>query len=114
MYLIKVFEIAKFCTETNHSFTNGFVFMGKKAWNSLSEQDRAIFIEGGKEDTVLARKLAVERHRATLDLVQDKLGVTVVKIDTKPLQKAVSPIYEKYAKAIEGGPALIQQMIDTP
>lgn len=114
MYNSKLFEVAKFCTETNHSFTTASVIIGKKTWESLSEQDRAIFIAAGKEDTALVRKLAVQRDKDTLELVQREMGATVVPIDTKPLQQAVSPIYEDYGKKIEGGMTLIQQIIDTP
>jgi TRAP-type C4-dicarboxylate transport system substrate-binding protein len=114
LYDVKVFEIGKLCTLTNHSYTGGFLMMSEKAWKKLSEKDRAIVNAGISECQRFERKLAAEAQTKTLEMVKRKLGVTVFPIDTKPLQEAVSPMYKKFAKDMEGGMELIDQIIKTP
>lgn len=110
----KLFEIGEFLTLTNHIYSNLFVMINEKFWQSLSEKDKAIFIAGAKADQDFERKLASKLHTETLERIKREGRITVIEIDNKPLQKAVQPLYEEYSKKIgAGGMEIIEQVIKT-
>jgi TRAP-type transport system periplasmic protein len=106
----KLFEVINIVTLTNHVFTDGYILINEKLWQSLSEQDKAAMLEGAKADQDLERSLTVEQQAVTIESLK-KRGITVNAIDTKPLQEAVLPVYQEYAKSI-GGMDLINRIIE--
>jgi len=111
LYDVRLFEVAKFLTLTNHIYTNQFILINEKVWQSLSKQDRDAITAGMKANQELQRKLSVAAHTEILERVKRE-GVSVFPIDTKPLQEAVRPIYKERAKKI-GGMALIDKVVET-
>jgi len=103
--------VAKFLTLTNHIYTNQFFMINEKTWQSLSDQDKTVIAAAAKVDQELERNLAVKLHTDIIDRVKRE-GITVIPIDTKPLQNAVTPIYQEYGKKI-GGMELIEKVVNT-
>lgn len=106
---IKVFEVAKLLTQTNHVYTNGYIMINDRVWQRLSAEDRAILAEAALANQALQRRLTVEAQSSILEKLKAD-GVEVISIDTGPLQAAVAPIYEKFAKSLEGGAELIAKI----
>jgi tripartite ATP-independent transporter DctP family solute receptor len=109
----KLFEVGKFLTLTNHIYTNMFILISERVWQSLSEQERIAITAGAKEEQNMQRKFSVDFQTTILERIKREQGVTVIPIDTKPMQKAVRPMYQEFAKKI-GGMSLIEQVINTP
>jgi tripartite ATP-independent transporter DctP family solute receptor len=106
---IKLFEIAKVLSLTNHVYTGQYMLISEKAFQRLSENQRAALLEAGREATTWQRNQTVKDQTAMIEQLQ-KAGVKIVPVDTAPLQKAVAPVYQDYAKTI-GGMTLIDAVI---
>lgn len=106
---IKLFEIAKVMSLTNHVYTGQFMLISEKVFQKLSAKERAALIESGREATAWQRASAVKEQTEIIARLE-KSGVKIVKVDTAPLQKAVAPVYQDYAKTI-GGMALIDAVV---
>lgn len=104
---IKIFEIAKIMSLTNHMYTGQFMVISEKSFQRLSEKERAALLEAGREATQWQRALAVKQQTEMTEQLQKTMGVKVYKVDTAPMQKAVMPVYQDYAKTI-GGMQLIE------
>jgi len=85
------------------------MLVSEKVFQKLSEKERAALIESGREATAWQRA-ASAKDQTDIIARLEKSGVKIVKVDTAPLQKAVAPVYQDYAKTI-GGMALIDAVI---
>lgn len=103
---IKLFEIAKVMSLTNHMYTGQFMLISDRAWQRLNEKERAALLEAGREATAWQRSYTAKAQQEMIESVQ-KTGVKVQNVETGPLKKAVMPVYQEYAKTI-GGMQLIE------
>ena len=106
---IKIFEVGKLLTRTNHMYTGQFLLINEKLWQSLSSADQEALSQAGKAYTDWQRQFVVQSADAVLEGLK-KRGVQVFDIDTKPLQERVTPLYEEYGKTI-GGMSLVDQAL---
>lgn len=107
---IKIFEIAKSMSLTNHVYTGTLVLMSEKAFQRLTEKERQAILDAGRQMTKSQREQAVKDQNATIESLQKNAGVKVHPVDTAPLQKAVTPVYQDYGKTI-GGMTLIDSIL---
>lgn len=107
---IKIFEIAKSMSLTNHVYTGTLILMSEKAYQRLTEKERQAIVEGARQSTKWQREQAVKDQTATIENLQKNAGVKVYPVDTAPLQKAVTPVYQDYGKSI-GGMTLIDAIL---
>ena len=105
----KLFEIAKAMSLTNHVYTGQYMLISEKVFQRLSEKERAALLEAGREATAWQRAVTVKGQNEMIEHLQKTAGVTVYKVDTAPMQKAVAPVYQDYAKTI-GGMQLLDQV----
>ena len=87
-------------------YTGQFMVISDKAWQRLNEKERAAVMEAGREATAWQRAYTVKSQNEMIQAVQ-KSGVKVQQVETGPMQKAVMPVYQDYAKTI-GGMQLIE------
>lgn len=106
---IKIFEIAKAMSLTNHVYTGQYMLISEKAFQRLSEKERAALLAAGREATTWQRAGTVKGQNEMIEHLQKTAGVKVYKVDTAPMQKAVAPMYQDYAKTI-GGMQLVDQV----
>ncbi|MEJ2307579.1 MAG: hypothetical protein P8Y30_08605 [candidate division WOR-3 bacterium] len=78
---------------------------GKKAWEKLSEEDKAIMIKTFDVSVDYQRKLWAEVVRENFELL-DSVGVEVTIPDQTPFIEAVQPMYDEYAEDEVIGPLL--------
>ncbi|MCC6531214.1 MAG: TRAP transporter substrate-binding protein [Burkholderiales bacterium] len=107
---IKIWEIAKVMSLTNHVYTGQYMLISEKSFQRLTEKERTALLEAGREATVWQRGVSVKDQSTMIEHLQKNAGVKVVAVDTAPLQKAVAPVYQDYAKTI-GGMKLIDAVI---
>ncbi len=107
---IKIFEIAKVLSQTNHVYTGQYMLISEKAFQRLSEKERTALLEAGREATVWQRSVTVKEQTELTESLQKTAGVKVHPVDTAPMQKAVAPVYQDYAKTI-GGMRLIDAVV---
>jgi len=91
------YEVCKYYSLDKHTSPMDVVLMGKKAWDKLSEADKAIMTETFNVSVEYQKQLwaeVVKENFAHLDSV----GVEVIIPDQAPFIEAVAPLYKEYAK----------------
>ncbi len=106
---IKIFEVGKLLTRTNHMYTGQLLLINEKLWQSLSGADQKAVSQAGKAYTDWQRQFVVQSADSVLEGLKKK-GVKVFQIDTRPLQEKVTPLYEEFGKTI-GGMSLVNQAL---
>jgi tripartite ATP-independent transporter DctP family solute receptor len=91
------FEVAKHYSRTEHSMTPEVLIMSKRAWDRLSDADKAIFRAAAKESVGKMRELWEAREKSSEAAVRAK-GAMITDVDKKPFIDAMKPIYDKYVK----------------
>jgi len=91
------FEVAKHYSKTEHSMTPEVLAMSKRAWDKLSDADKAIFRSAAKDSVAKMRELWEAREKASEAAVKAK-GAMITEVDKKPFIDAMKPVYEKYVK----------------
>ncbi|KLU60682.1 sialic acid-binding periplasmic protein SiaP precursor [Peptococcaceae bacterium CEB3] len=92
------YEVGKYLTLDQHTDAPGVVLMSQKTWNKLSASDRKIIQESALESSQYERNVDHKAEQAALTAAQAK-GVTVIPVpDKTPWQKAMAPLYVKYAQ----------------
>ena len=86
------YKVAPFYTATQHSMAPEIVIMSRKAWDELSPEDRAIFLEAARESTRYMRQQWLNfEQQARKQALQS--GVTVLEsIDRSQFEKATAPL----------------------
>ncbi|MGL5122787.1 MAG: TRAP transporter substrate-binding protein [Fusobacteriaceae bacterium] len=93
------FEVAKFYTEDAHIRIPEMILMNNKKFNSLSEKNKKIIIDSGKEAAIKQREFWVEREKKSIEKVING-GAKITKLsedEKKEFQNAVENLYTKFA-----------------
>ncbi len=89
------YKNASYYTLTEHAMSPEVLVMSRKAWDSLSPEDRTIFREAARQSSRFMRerwKDLEEQSRRQAEAA----GVTIVTdFDRKPFEAAMAPIYAK-------------------
>jgi tripartite ATP-independent transporter DctP family solute receptor len=89
------YKFAGYYTLTEHTMSPEVLVMSKKAWESLSADDRKLFREAAQQSNLFMRAKwqELERHSR---LQAEAAGVTIVTdFDRKPFENAMGGIYAK-------------------
>jgi TRAP-type transport system periplasmic protein len=91
-------QVQKHLTITNHAFTPvGFV-MAPRAFDALSPEDRALFVEAARRAMALCKEEVAKVERTGVDELR-KLGLQVVeRVDTVRFQDLLKPAYADLGK----------------
>jgi tripartite ATP-independent transporter DctP family solute receptor len=95
LYSSRQFETVKYYSLDEHTRTPDILMISKIVWNKLPQVAREILSVAAEESLDyqidLWNKVSVE------DLAKiEKSGVKVIKVDKKPFQEKVKPMYDKY------------------
>ncbi len=89
------YTAARFYTLTEHTMSPEVLIMSRRAWDSLSVDDQAIFRSAARESSRYMR----DQWKAWEDRSREqarKAGNTIVNdFDKKPFEGAMTPIYDK-------------------
>jgi len=88
------YSVAPYFALTEHTMTPDVLIMSMKAWSSLSPTDQNIFRNAARDSSIFLRgqwkNWEASFRKQALDL-----GVTVIEIDRKPLEAALTGLYTK-------------------
>ncbi len=107
--LMKFTEVTKNVTITNHCLSECVIIVAPDYWETLSPQDRQIFIEAAKVAIDTNRKVNVELHQKLpkigISIAEycEKNGIEVIDLtqeERKVFQEALVPVWNKYRKKI--------------
>ena len=102
---LKVYEVTKLLSLTNHTYTALELLIGKRALGKLSAEQRKAVAEASKIAVAEQRRANFEHTRQVIDVLKGK-GMQVNAVsDPAAFRKAVAPVYEKFRTSI--GPELM-------
>ena len=88
------YSVAPYFALTEHTMTPDVLIMSMKAWSSLSPTDQNIFRNAARDSSIFLRgqwkNWEASFRKQALDL-----GVTVIEIDRKPVEAALTGLYTK-------------------
>jgi tripartite ATP-independent transporter DctP family solute receptor len=99
------YEVCKYYSLDKHTSPMDVVMVGKKAWDKLSEADKAVMMKTFDISVEYQKKLWAEVVKKNFELL-DSVGVKVIVPDQVPFLETVQPMYEEYAKDEVIGPLL--------
>ncbi len=102
----KFHEVQQYLSLTGHVYTPAYVTVGAKSWAKIPEEVRAIITRAAKDNQAFVYETAA---RLETDLL-GKLtagGMQVNEADKAAFVAASTPIYETFAKEVEGGAEMI-------
>ncbi len=106
----KYFEVTKFLSLTNHTYSMIALLISKRAFDKLTPEQRKAVVEAGKVATAEQRKTVAQNELNLIDGLKKK-GMTVNAIgDTAQFRQSVAPMYEKAKSAV--GDDLMKQVME--
>lgn len=110
-YLSRHYEVCKFYSLNEHTVLPDMIIVGTHLWDKLSKQEQEWLQLVVDNSVVYQRKLWAESEKEALEEVA-KAGVTIVRPDKAPFEKAVEPLYLKFQNDAEIS-VLIQSIKNT-
>lgn len=87
-------EVIKYYTLDEHLRVPEALVVTKTIWDSLSDEDKAIFREAAQESATLQRRLWAEREETAFNAIKEA-GVEIIELsDKQPFVDAMGPAYE--------------------
>ena len=91
-------EVAKYYSLTEHLRMPDFIVVGAPFCKSLTDEDKQIFRDAGKEIEILFADLWQKSEDESMQKAINEYNVQIVKPDTEPFRQAVLPMHESLAK----------------
>ncbi len=99
----KYAEVQKYMTVSGHGRIDYVVLTNTTFWNSLTDEQKKLFVECMKEATDFERQLADELNQKSFENLKNsgKLQIyTLTEEDRKAFVEAMKPVYDKYTDKI--------------
>ena len=96
----KHFEVAKHYSLDEHTIVPEVFVMSKMAWDRLSDEDKEIFKQAGKESMEKQWELWDARVAQSRKIVEEA-GSQITTPDKQPFIDAMKPVYDKYGNTPE-------------
>lgn len=101
----KYYEVTKFLSLTNHTYSMIGLVISKRALEKLSPAQRSAVLAAGKSATAIQRQVAAADAVKTITTLE-KHGMKINPIsDVSAFRKSVVPVYDKFRKS-DAGPLL--------
>ncbi len=94
-YLSRHYEVCKYYSLNEHTFSPDVLITGTHFWNHLSEQEKTWLEEAVGRSIAYQRALWAKAEAEALQEVQNA-GVKIVRPDKKPFVKRAETMYEQY------------------
>jgi tripartite ATP-independent transporter DctP family solute receptor len=98
----KLHEVQKHLAVTRHVYNPQLLFVGKKLWDQLSEDEKKIFTEAADEATAWQRKISREQNDDAIKALKDA-EVQVTELPPEEVEKMrakVQPVVEQYSAQV--------------
>ncbi len=89
------FEVARYWSQTDHSYSPEALLLSRKTYESLSAQDREIVVEAARASILVMRELW-DKMEAESKAHVLAAGVKSNEVNLTAFQKAAAPLYERY------------------
>ncbi|MGX1928552.1 TRAP transporter substrate-binding protein [Flagellimonas sp. 2504JD4-2] len=107
-YLSKHYEICKYYSLNEHTFSPDVVIVGTQFWDSLTEEEQNWLQQAVDASVIYQRELWAKAEAEALEAIQ-KSGVQIIRPDKIPFSERTDRLYEKYQND-EALYSLIQQI----
>ncbi|QGP93696.1 hypothetical protein MGLY_31180 [Neomoorella glycerini] len=94
---IKLYEVTKYLSLTNHIWEGGIVLIAKNKWDQLPADIQRAIQEAATESAKIQRDLIRKGDDKAIEVMKQN-KMEVVNIDRTPLIAAVKPVYEQLGK----------------
>jgi tripartite ATP-independent transporter DctP family solute receptor len=91
------YKLAPYYTLTEHSMSPEVLVMSLPAWESLSGEDRDIFLEAAAKSNIFMRSLWASLEERSRQQARAAGNVIISDFDRRPFEEAMSVIYDKAA-----------------
>ena len=91
------YKLASDYTLTEHSMSPEVLVMSRPAWESLSGEDRDIFLEAAAKSNIFMRSLWTSLEERSRQQARAAGNIIITDFDRKPFEEAMSVIYDKAA-----------------
>jgi len=89
------FKIARNYTITEHTMSPEVLVMLKRAWESLSEEDKVIFREAARESNRFMRQRWADLEEQSRQRALAAGNLIITEFPRQPFEEAVAPIYAR-------------------
>jgi len=110
IYSAKFQEVQKYLSLTGHVYTPAYVTVGKKTWEGLPEDVRAILEETAKETQAYVYETAAQLETDLLEKLEAG-GMTVNQADNDAFIGASKGIYDEFATSVSGGGEMVEKAL---
>jgi tripartite ATP-independent transporter DctP family solute receptor len=110
IYSAKFHEVQKYLSLTGHVYTPAFVLAGARKWASLPADQRAA-LEQIARDTQKFVYATAEKFDDESIARMKPAGIQVNTVDKNAFIEASKPIYEEFAREVNGAQPLIQKAV---
>jgi tripartite ATP-independent transporter DctP family solute receptor len=101
---LKLYEVAPVLTETAHIWAVGVIYFDANFWQSLEEEERALFERAAKEAAAHFNALASAEQEAAMARAAE-LGGRLVEVDQGPWREVVAPFVERFVQEMDAAGA---------
>lgn len=108
----KYFEVTKFLSLTNHTYSMIGLLVSKRTLDKLSPELRKAVVEAGRAASGEQRQAtSADADRVIANLKKNGMEINTV-ADVEPFRKSVAPVYDKFRKTA-AGPLLDAALAET-
>jgi tripartite ATP-independent transporter DctP family solute receptor len=91
------YKLAPYYTLTEHTMSPEVLVMSRPAWESLSDQDKVIFVEAAVSSNAFMRSLWTGLEQQSREQARAAGNIIIADFDRKPFEDAMGVIYDKAA-----------------
>jgi len=91
------YRLAPYYTLTEHTMSPEVLVMSLPAWESLSDEDKAIFVEAAVSSNAFMRSLWTGLEQQSREQARAAGNIIIADFDRKPFENAMGVIYDKAA-----------------
>lgn len=91
------FEVARYWSQTRHSYSPDVLLMSKRRWDAMPADDRERLRTRARESVQVARRLWDEREQASIAAAV-AAGVEVGEVDLESFRAAVAPMVAEWCR----------------
>ena len=95
------YKLAPYYTLTEHTMSPEVLVMSLPAWESLSNEDKDIFVEAAAKSNIFMRSLWTGLEERSRQQARAAGNIIITDFDRKPFEEAMSVIYDKAATDAE-------------
>lgn len=98
IYSSKINEVQKYMSLTRHVYSPAIIAIGAGPWKEMPRADQELLVKTAREVAPYQRKLGRDQEAKWVAELRGKGMEVVDKVDATAWQKAMKPVFDKYAQ----------------